>query len=52
MNRDTLRPVALVATVATMLIATTLLTLSHVTVSLSGVGSLKCYTTTGIQKAC
>jgi hypothetical protein len=52
MNRDALRPVALMATVATMLIGTTLLTLSHVTVSLSGVGSLKCYTGTGIQKAC
>lgn len=52
MNREAMRPMALLATVATMLIGTTLLTLSHVTVSLSGVGSLKCYTTTGMQKAC
>jgi hypothetical protein len=35
-----------------MLIGTTLLTLSHHTVSMSGVGSLKCYATGGIEKAC
>ena len=52
MNRDALRPVALMATLVTMLIGTTSLTLSHVTVSLSGVGSLKCYGGDGIQKAC
>jgi hypothetical protein len=52
MKRDTVRPVALVGTVAVMLIGTTLLTLSHLTVSMSGVGSLKCYTADGIEKAC
>jgi hypothetical protein len=52
MRRDVLRPVALVGTVAMMLIGTTLLTLSHLTVSMSGVGSLKCYATGGIEKAC
>ncbi|MGC2075326.1 MAG: hypothetical protein WA728_04685 [Xanthobacteraceae bacterium] len=52
MNRDAVRPVLLVATVAMMLIGTTVLTLSHLTVSMSGVGSLKCYGTGGIEKAC
>jgi hypothetical protein len=52
MKRDALRPVALIGTVAMMLIATTLLTLSHQTGSMSGVGSLKCYGTGGIEKAC
>ena len=52
MKRDILRPVALVVTVAMMLIGTTLLTLSHHTVSMSGVGSLKCYATAGIGKPC
>ena len=52
MKRDVLRPVALVGTVAMMLIGTTLLTLSHLTVSMSGVGSLKCYAAGGIEKAC
>jgi hypothetical protein len=49
MRRDVLRPVALVGTVAMMLIGTTLLTLSHLTVSMSGVGS---YATGGIEKTC
>ena len=52
MKRNILRPMALLGTVAVMLIATTLLTLSHHTFSLSGVGSLKCYVTGGIEKAC
>ena len=52
MKRNLLRPAALVATVAMMLVGTTLLTLSHLTVSMSGVGSLKCYATGGIEKAC
>ena len=52
MSRDVLRPVALFGTVAGMLALTVLLTYSHVTFSMSGVGSLKCYTTAGIQKAC
>jgi hypothetical protein len=52
MKRDALRPVALVGTVAAMLVVTLLLTRSHATFPMSGVGSLKCYTTAGIQKAC
>jgi hypothetical protein len=52
MTRKMLRPMALIGTVAMMLIGTTLLTLSHLTFSMSGVGSLKCYVTAGIEKAC
>ena len=52
MTRNVLRPVALVGTVAAMLVVTLLLTRSHATFPMSGVGSLKCYTTAGIQKAC
>ena len=52
MIRGVLRPVALFGTVAAMLTVTIVLTLSHSTFSMSGVGSLKCYATTGIQKAC
>jgi len=52
MTRKVLRPVALIGTVAGMLTVTIVLTLSHATVSMSGVGTLKCYVTTGIQKAC
>ncbi|HXX50003.1 MAG TPA: hypothetical protein VEI98_01790 [Xanthobacteraceae bacterium] len=52
MKANILRPVALVGTVATILIGTTLLSLSHHTFSLSGVGSLKCYATGGTEKAC
>jgi len=52
MKRDALRPVALVGAVAVMLAVTVLLTRSHATFPMSGVGSLKCYTTAGIQKAC
>ena len=43
MTRKVLRPVALIGTVAAMLTVTIVLTLSHATVSLSGVGNLKCY---------
>jgi hypothetical protein len=52
MTRKVLQPVALIGTVAAMLTVTIVLTLSHATVSMSGVGSLKCYVTTGIQTAC
>jgi len=52
MKRNALRPVAFVGTVAAMLAVAVLLTRSHVTFPMSGVGSLKCYTTAGIQKAC
>jgi hypothetical protein len=52
MIRKVLRPVALIGTVAGMVTVTIVLTLSHATGSMSGVGSLKCYVTTGIQKAC
>jgi hypothetical protein len=52
MTRKMLRPVALIGTVAAMLTVTIVLTLSHSTVSMSGVGSLKCYGAGGIQKAC
>jgi hypothetical protein len=52
MTRSVLRPVALFGTVAAMLTVTIVLTLSHATFSMSGVGSLKCYGGGGIQKAC
>jgi len=52
MTRRVLRPVALFATVAVMFTVTIVLTLSHSTVSMSGVGILKCYGGGGIQKAC
>jgi hypothetical protein len=52
MTRKMLRPVALIGTVAAMLTVTIVLTLSHSTVSMSGVGSLKCYGAGGIQKTC
>jgi len=52
MTRKVLRPVALLGTVAAMLTVTIVLTLSHATVSMNGVGVLKCYATAGIQKAC
>jgi hypothetical protein len=52
MTRKALRPVALIGTVAAMLTVTIVLTLSHSTVSMSSVGVLKCYGTTGIQNAC
>ena len=52
MKRNALRPVTLVGTVAAMLAVTMLLTRSHATFPMSGVGSLKCYTTAGTQKPC
>jgi hypothetical protein len=52
MTRKVLRPVSLLGTVAAMLTVTIVLTFSHATVSMSGVGVLKCYGTAGIQKAC
>ena len=52
MARKALRPAALIGTVAAMLTVTIVLTLSHATVSVNGVGNLKCYGTSGIQKAC
>jgi hypothetical protein len=52
MTRKVLRPLALIGTMAAMLTVTIVLTLSHATVSTSGVGSLKCYGAGGIQKAC
>ena len=52
MRRKVLRPMSLIGTVAGMLTLTIVLTLSHSTVSMSGVGILKCYTGRGIQKAC
>jgi hypothetical protein len=52
MKRNALRPVTLFGTVVAMLAVTILLTRSHATFSMSGVGSLKCYTSAGIQKAC
>jgi hypothetical protein len=50
MTRKVLRPVALIGTVVTML--TMVLMLSHTTISMSGVGVLKCYGTNGTEKAC
>jgi len=52
MKRNALRPVAFFGTVAAMLAVTILLTRSHATFSMNGIGSLKCYTTNGVQKAC
>jgi hypothetical protein len=52
MTLKVLRPVALIGTVATMLTVTMVLTLSHATISMSGVGGLKCYGTNGTPKAC
>jgi hypothetical protein len=52
MARKALRPTELIGMVAAMLTVTIVLTISHSTVSMSGVGVLKCYGTTGIQKAC
>jgi hypothetical protein len=52
MTHKVLRPIALVGTVAAMLTVTIVLTLSHATVDMSGVGNLKCYALSGIQKAC
>jgi hypothetical protein len=52
MTRNVLQPVALIGTVAAMLTVTIVLTLSRATSSMSGVGSLKCYGTDGIQRAC
>jgi hypothetical protein len=52
MKRNLLQPVALFGTVAVMLAVTIVLTLSHATFPMSGVGSLKCYVAGGIEKAC
>jgi len=52
MTHKVLRPITMIATVAAMLTVTIVLTLSHATVSMSGVGHLKCYAPSGIQKAC
>jgi predicted small integral membrane protein len=52
MKRNAFRPVAFFGTVAAMLAVMMLLTYSHATFSMSGIGSLKCYTTDGVQKAC
>jgi hypothetical protein len=38
--------------VGVLLTATAALTLSHATLTASGVGSLKCYDKVGIEKAC
>jgi uncharacterized membrane protein len=43
---------ALVGAVALLLSATMALTVSRATFSAAGVGSLKCYGTGGIEKAC
>jgi hypothetical protein len=43
---------ALFGAVALLLTATVALTLSRATLSAGGVGSLKCYNTAGIEKAC
>jgi hypothetical protein len=46
------RSLALFGAVAVLLTATVALTLSRATLSVDGVGSLKCYNTGGIEKAC
>jgi hypothetical protein len=43
---------ALFGAVAMLLTATVALSLSRATLSAGGVGSLKCYNTVGIEKAC
>jgi hypothetical protein len=43
---------ALFGAVAVLLTATVALTISRGTLSVDGVGSLKCYGTGGIEKAC
>jgi hypothetical protein len=43
---------ALFGAVAMLLTATVALTLSRATLSANNVGGLKCYNTTGIEKAC
>ena len=50
MTRKMLRPVALIGTVAAMLTVTIVLTLSHSTVSMSGVGSLKCVLNVAVRR--
>jgi hypothetical protein len=52
MKRNALQPVAFFGTVAAMLAIMVLLTCSHATFSMTGIGSLKCYTSDGVQKAC
>jgi hypothetical protein len=52
MTRKALRSAALIGMVAAMLTVTIVLTFSHGTVSMSGIGGLKCYATNGIEKAC
>jgi uncharacterized membrane protein len=52
MKRYMLRPVALAGAVAAMLAVTVILTRTHATFPMSGIGSLKCYTTAGLEKAC
>ena len=49
MNRNVF---ALFGVVAVLLTATVALTVSGATLSAGGVGSLKCYNTGGIEKAC
>ena len=46
------RSLALFGTVAVLLSATVVLTLSRATLFAGGVGSLKCYDKGGIEKAC
>ena len=52
MKGNLVQSMALFGTVAAMLTVTVMVTLSHATFSMSGVGSLKCYVTAGIEKAC
>ena len=52
MTRKVLRLTALLGTVAAMLTVTIVLTLSHTTFSMTGIGSLKCYAPAAIQRAC
>jgi hypothetical protein len=52
MKGNLVQSMALFGTVAAMLTVTIVLTLSHATFPMSGVGSLKCYATAGIEKAC
>jgi uncharacterized membrane protein len=52
MKRSLVRPITLFSAVAVVFTLTVVVTLSRATVSAGGVGKLKCYYVSGIEKAC
>jgi uncharacterized membrane protein len=52
MKRSLVRPITLFSAVAVVFTLTVVVTLSRATVSAGGVGKLKCYEVSGIEKAC